>query len=762
MRNKTLLSTLFLSGVAVAGQSAGNDPNIIIILSDDQGWGATSVQMDDLVPASASDFMRTPNLERLAARGIRFANGYTCHPNSSPSRASLITGKTPARLGMIDIVDRAGGSTDAQFKLISPLNVRNIAAPEITIAEIIKQNKSNYGTAWFGKWHLSGGGPQSHGFDVSDGATGNAKGNLKLENNPKDIFGVTSRSVEWMETQVNEGKPFFLTVAHYAVHEETECLPATSQKYAGYTPGARHNNVSFASMTEDLDTGVGLLLDKVHELGIEDNTYIIYLADNGSMPGLNPGNTNGPIRGSKATVWDGGIKTPFIVAGPGIEANKVSHVRVVGWDLYPTICELLGITELPENLDGGSFLSVLNNGGEGSVQRPDDIMVWHWPCYVLNKEGYPTTAIIKDSLKFIHSYETGLDYLFNIEKDIAETTLLNNVYPAKLTEMKNLMNQYLTSVNAPMPTPNPNYIGTASETPEDLFFYFPFNGNLNDSTGQVTANENNAPAFSEGKYGQALTLNGSKQWVDVRSGDYVNPDVSKTQFTICAWVYNTNLHTESNSIVLTQTDGSGTGRIILDKMRQTGGSSLSTFLGGARVNATTLNFRDNEWVHVAAVGDYSNKSVTFYINGEQDGNTITTAGAFETCVGNFRIGGHKDGTKAFWTGKLDEMYFFQHALSQEEIVKVMNNEWEITSGIEQNTISSSILIYPNPTNHIINIKGIEDVSAVSLLSIDGRLVKRNVNTQAIDVRDLMTGQYILKIETRKGKPVYKKVIIDED
>lgn len=760
MKNSLLLSTTLLSGFTFAGQTS-TEPNIIIILSDDQGWGATSVQIDDQVPQSASDFMRTPNLERLAASGIRFANGYTCHPNSSPSRASIVTGKTPARMGMTDIVERSGGDTNAQFKLVTPPNVRSLNTAEITIAEIIKQNKPNYSTAWFGKWHLAANGPQNHGFDASDGATGNNQGNMNYADNPKDIFGVTSRSIAWMETQVNDNKPFFLTVAHYAVHEASENLPATRQKYAGYTSGARHSNIDFAAMTEDLDTGVGLLLDKVKELGIEDNTYIIYLADNGSMPGMNPGNTNGPIRGSKATVWDGGIKTPFIVAGPGIEANKVSRVRVVGWDLYPTCCDLLGITELPQHLDGGSIVPLLKNGGMGTVQRQNDFMVWHWPRYVLNKEGYPTTAIIKDSLKYIYSYETGEDFLFNIEKDIAETTLLNNVYPAKLAEMKSLMNQYLTSVNAGLPTPNPNYIGTASETPEDLFFYFPFNGNLNDSTGQVRATGNNAPTFSEGKYGQALTLNATKQWVDVLSGDYVNPDPAKTQFTICAWVYNTNQHTDPNSIVITQADGSGTGRIFLDKMRQTGGASLSTFLGGARKNATTLNFKDNEWMHVAAVGDYTNKSVTFYLNGEQDGDPITTTGAFETCIGNYRIGGHKDGTKAFWTGKLDEMYFFQHALSKEDIVKVMNNEWEMTSGLEDNIAVPNILIYPNPTNHKINIKGIDDVSAMSLLSLDGRLVKKSVSTQSVDVQNLMTGQYLLKIETKHGKTVYRKVIIDE-
>lgn len=758
MKHSILFSTALLGGFSMSGYAV-DEPNIVLILSDDQGWGATSVLIDDLVPQSASDFIRTPNLERLAAMGVRFANAYTCHPNSSPSRASILTGKTPARLGITDIIERAGGDNSPQYKLVTPPNTRSLASVEVTIAEIIKQYKPNYSTAYFGKWHLANNGPGAHGFDVSDGATGNAEGDKKYLGNPKDIFGITTRSVQWMETQVNANKPFFIEIAHYATHASSESLPATFQKYAGLPKGARHDNVAFAAMSEDMDTGIGLVLDKIKELGIEDNTYIVFLADNGSMPGLTTGNINGPIRGSKATVWDGGIKTPFIVAGPGIEANKVSRVRTVGWDLYPTFCELLGISQLPANLDGGSLVSVLKNGGVGQVHRTNDFMVWHWPRYVLNKEGYPTTAIIKDSLKFIHSYETGEYFLFNIEKDIAETTLLNDVYPAKLIELKNLMNGYLTAVNAGLPTPNPNYIGSGNKYTDDLVFYFPFDGNFTDLTSQMIGSGKNAPTFAEGKYGQAVLLNGSSQWVDVLVGDYINPDLAKTKFTVCGWVYNTNQHANDNSIVLAQTDGAGTGRIFLDKMRQTGGSALSTFVGGARINATKLSFVDNDWVHVAAVGDYSAKTITFYVNGQQDGDVITTAGAFESCVGNFRLGGHKDGNKAFWSGKLDEIYLFQHALRQEDIVKVMNNEWDKPSGLKNNPRSSDISIYPNPTNQILNIRGVEDVDVVSLISIDGRLIMKKTDTLSLDVRNVSSGQYILKIERKSGNLVYKKIII---
>jgi hypothetical protein len=206
-------------------------------------------------------------------------------------------------------------------------------------------------------------------------------------------------------------------------------------------------------------------------------------------------------------------------------------------------------------------------------------------------------------------------------------------------------------------------------------------------------------------------------------------------------------------------DGNGTGRIVLDKNRLTGGSALSTFLGGTRVNSTQLSFKDNEWMHVAAVGNYADKTVTFYVNGEQDGNPVST-NAFESCVGNYRIGGHKDGTRAYWSGMLDEMYFFKRALSKEEIVKVMNNQWEDPSAIKKNTSSSAdIYVYPNPAKSILNVAGGKDIIFVSLYSLDGIQLLRESVSRSLNVRNLTPGTYLLKVESKGGRPVYKKVVI---
>ena len=454
MNKSGLILSSFLGLASALTCQNKKAPNIVLILSDDQGWGATSVKMDDRVSASASDFMQTPNLERLAMNGVWFSNGYTCHPNCSPSRASIQTGKTPARLHFTDILGRVGGSTNPGFKLISPRHINGLPETETTIAEIIKQNRPEYTTAYFGKWHMDKKGPSFHGYDAGDGPTGNNEGNKTTVGNPKDIFGITTRSSQWMEEQVKIKKPFFMQVSHYAVHLAIQSRAKTKEKYAQLKPGQRHNNVDFAAMTDDLDTGVGILLDKIKELGIEDNTYVIYLADNGAFPGLNPENTNGPVRGWKATVWEGGIRTPFIISGPGIPKNKVSHQRVVGWDLYPTICEWLAIKNLPANLDGGSLAPILKNGGEGNVKRENDFMVFHWPHYVPGKDSYPSSVILKDSLKLFVSYETDEKWLFNISNDMGEEHPLNGKYPEKVEELYNLLMGYLKSVNAGMPVKN--------------------------------------------------------------------------------------------------------------------------------------------------------------------------------------------------------------------------------------------------------------------------------------------------------------------
>ena len=258
-------------------------PNFILILTDDQGWNGTSVQMMDAEPQSKSDYHETPNLESLAERGMRFSSAYASAPVCSPSRYSIQFGQTPARLQMI----RVGMNTDHI----------NHQRP-ISIPKLLKNINSNYTAAHFGKWGIDAH-PSELGYDESDGITGNKEGGFDYKNHqrqwrnnssedPKKIFSTTKKATDFLERQANSKRPFFLQVSHYAVHSDIMMRKATLNKYQNKAKGAYQKHAGFAAMTEDLDTGLGILLKKLKALGLEKNTYIIYTSDNGAVPIMPP------------------------------------------------------------------------------------------------------------------------------------------------------------------------------------------------------------------------------------------------------------------------------------------------------------------------------------------------------------------------------------------------------------------------------------------------------------------------------------------
>jgi arylsulfatase A len=431
-------------------------PNIILILADDQGWGATSVQVDPDVRESASDFIRTPRLENLAARGMVFSNGYAPHANCSPSRAAILTGKPPARLHLTDIVDRHSGPLFEGNRLIPPPHAYGLDTAEITIAELIKKERPDYATAHFGKWHLAAGGPETHGFDASHGETWNREGNNNPPEDPKKIFTITRDGIEWMEEQVRGGRPFYLQLSHYATHLQTESRPETLSDVDKRKPGGRHLWAPYAAMAEDLDTGVGMILDMVDSLGIRDHTYVIYLADNGTYPTPNPGNINGPLHGWKATLWEGGLRVPFIIAGPGIKPGN-SRCLVTGCDLFPTICDWLHISQLPEGVEGGSLVPVLSEPDISGVQRKRDFWVFHFPHYQHQKGNHPVSAIYKDQYKLLRWYEDTTIRLYDLKNDLAEATNLVPVRPGTAADLNRLLEEYLEDIGAGLPEVNPEF-----------------------------------------------------------------------------------------------------------------------------------------------------------------------------------------------------------------------------------------------------------------------------------------------------------------
>ena len=233
----------------------GSDqPNIIFMLSDDQGWTETSVQMHPDIPNSKSDIVETPNLLKLAKQGMRFSQAYAPAPVCSPTRLSLQTGKSPAQ-NQWTKASRSYSAADG-FKLIPPQSIRNIPDDELTIGELLQE--AGYATAHYGKWHIAGGGPERHGYDESDGDTSNGDAAPHKGDNPVDIFGMGNRAAKFMQKNIKTDKPFFIQLSYHALHYPQNAKPATVAKYRKLMPNGDDRSVGRAAIGENLDEGIGL------------------------------------------------------------------------------------------------------------------------------------------------------------------------------------------------------------------------------------------------------------------------------------------------------------------------------------------------------------------------------------------------------------------------------------------------------------------------------------------------------------------------
>ena len=419
-------------------------PNIVVILTDDQSWVGTSLEMIPGKSDSASGYYRTPNVERLAAMGTRFSQGYAPAASCAPTRRAILTGQSPAR--HIYHEDRENWTERYRSQL--------------SIPRMLKKANPEYRTAHFGKWDLRFDDvtPEEMGYDFSDGNTGNNDGNggkVKISRafpspDPKMIFGVTQRAIRFMETQSAAGNPFFVQISHYAVHLASFFREETLDAVMDWQRSERHWVPEFAAMTADLDTGIGILLDSIEVLGLKDNTYIFFLSDNGGRfkvprKGKNQKNSNYPLRRGKQTLYEGGVRVPFIVAGPGIDENTVSDVPVTGLDILPTLADISGYPHsLPDSVDGGSLYPVLVNGGYGVVQRNEPFLVFH------QAKTNVQSALILDNYKLVRTpgrEEQPLE-LFDLSKDLGESNDLSQQMPEKTNELHTLLENYLQDVGA--------------------------------------------------------------------------------------------------------------------------------------------------------------------------------------------------------------------------------------------------------------------------------------------------------------------------
>ena len=423
-------------------------PNFILILSDDQGWNGTSVKMMHNEPGSKSDYFETPNLELLAKRGIRFSNAYASAPVCAPSRYSIQFGKTPARLSLI----RVGMNTD---------HIDHEGF--LSIPKALKKINNKYKTAHFGKWGM-GSNPSILGYDESDGPTKNKDGNFinnksqwknVFKKDPKNIFSLTDRAVEFITSSTANKTPFYLQISHYAVHTDIESREKTYARLKDKPKGAQQKNPGYAAMTFDLDAGLGILLKKIKELGIEDNTYIIYMSDNGSVPNI-PGakkyekSYNYPLSRGKWDAFEGGIRIPFVIAGPGIKYGSESATPVSGSDLLPTIIDLAGNKSIIlTEIDGGSFAPILLNKNNEQIKRTVDGIFFHVPYKNSIALKRPHSAIRKGDYKLIKFQDDKSIVLFNLVKDKMEQINLASQKPNKAKELEKILDNYLIEVHAP-------------------------------------------------------------------------------------------------------------------------------------------------------------------------------------------------------------------------------------------------------------------------------------------------------------------------
>lgn len=452
----TLRETMLLFfSIACGLANAADRPNIVFMMSDDQAWNGLSVPMHPGLEWSKSSIVDTPNLEKLAAQGMRFSAAYAPASVCSPTRISLQTGRSPAAIHWT----KASGSVTAAdgYKMIGPRNIREIDRKDVTIGELLRD--AGYSTAHYGKWHINGGGPVAHGYDEGDGEIGNEYAHQYGDPNPADIFGMARRAVAFMEKNKQLNKPFFIQLSWHALHAPQNAMKETLAKYAQrMNSSVNEKRVGSAAIAENLDTGVGMVVDAIDRLGLADNTFLIYMSDNGSGGGAKggKGGARGGLAGGKGGVWEGGIRSPMIIRGPDIPANSWCHERVVGYDFYPTFCEWVGIpnSKLPPRIEGGSIVGLLDDG-RGTVERQRKEMVFHFPHYQ-GGDG-PHSAIFLGNYKLMKFYEDGRLALFDIESDISEQHDLSEQLPQKAKELDRLLVKYLDDVDAQMAMPNPDY-----------------------------------------------------------------------------------------------------------------------------------------------------------------------------------------------------------------------------------------------------------------------------------------------------------------
>jgi len=457
----------FISGSLVWAASATAEnppPNIILILVDDLGWSDLECYGDP--------FFETPHLDQLAQEGMRFTNAYAPAPICSASRASILTGRTPARTHLEFVVKKQGDQPVLQnTQLIQPQYPLDLPLDEITIAETLAAQ--GYRTGLFGKWHLNEHyktylgwspthGPTQQGFQDADGDFGahaygyrdRKFGDFAPGEFPADAM--TEKSIAFL--QANRDRPFFLFYSSFYPHEpvHTRC-EWLYKKYAAKpeAQGAAGDRAMYGAVVEQMDHYIGQLLKAVDDLDLRKNTLVVFLSDNGSSPVYQYRNA---LRGGKWELYEGGVRVPMIVRWPNqVAAGSESTVPVQGVDIFPTFASVASAPlPLERSLDGLSLVSLFR--GDDSNFPADRNLYWHFPFYhPVTTIVRPHSAIRRGTWKLIYAPEDHSAQLFRIGDDPGEHVDLSTSYPDVLQDLQQSLIDYLHTAGARLPAPNPSY-----------------------------------------------------------------------------------------------------------------------------------------------------------------------------------------------------------------------------------------------------------------------------------------------------------------
>ena len=437
--------------VTVLG-AASPGPNVVLILADDLGWSQIGV--------NGGKAYRTPNIDRLASEGMRFTSAYSAAAVCSPTRAALMSGRYPARLHLTDHIK---GSNPKDKPLLQPEWHKRLDLEVTTVAEVFRRN--GYRTAHFGKWHLSQDkrppdslpyNPDKQGFDDVLVTYKPIVGESDPEVDPHNVQSITDHALRFLENHRSE--PFFLYLPHNSIHEPVIESRARISPYLG-DPLLKRLKImpTIAAIVERLDDGVGQVLSKLDELKLRDNTMVIFYSDNG---GKETFARQDPLRSGKGWLYEGGIRVPLVIRWPGHTApGSTSDHLMTTVDFFPTFLELLSDTDLPDGLDGESFLGVL----KGQASRTERALYWHYPHYHVGSGMLPAGAIRSGRYKLIEWFEgtvadSGPKFeLFDIAEDISEAHNLSGAHPEIVEQLSTDLDAWRNRVGAQMPTPNPEW-----------------------------------------------------------------------------------------------------------------------------------------------------------------------------------------------------------------------------------------------------------------------------------------------------------------